>query len=82
MQFHPEYDTNTAERVTEGKRKHLPDERVNRVLDGIDEDAYSAACGAKTLFGNFTTYVKGQETNGTETGVQSSEPVRESAGAL
>jgi GMP synthase (glutamine-hydrolysing) len=41
--------------VTEGK--DLPDERIQRVLDGIDPDTYEAACEAKRLFGNFTDFV-------------------------
>jgi GMP synthase - Glutamine amidotransferase domain len=58
VQFHPEYDTETAEMVTSDK--DLPEERIERVLDGINADNYSAACEAKQLFGNFTTYVRQQ----------------------
>lgn len=82
VQFHPEYDTGTAERVTEGKRKHLPDERVDRVLDGIDEDAYAAACGAKSLFGNFTAYVRNRRSERDGVAMRGREPSGESAGAL
>ena len=55
VQFHPEYDTATAESVTRGK--DLPEETIQRVLDGIHADNYSAACEAKQLFDNFTDYV-------------------------
>ena len=55
VQFHPEYDMETAADVASGK--DLPDERIQRVLDGIDEDNYSAACEAKALFENFTEFV-------------------------
>jgi GMP synthase (glutamine-hydrolysing) len=51
VQFHPEYDMETAETVTRGKE--LADERVDRVLAGITERNYAAACEAKQLFENF-----------------------------
>ncbi|EMA53787.1 type 1 glutamine amidotransferase [Halococcus thailandensis] len=57
VQFHPEYDMATARTVTRGKE--LPDERIERVLDGITEENYAAACEAKSLFENFTDYVRG-----------------------
>jgi GMP synthase (glutamine-hydrolysing) len=58
VQFHPEYDMETAADVASGK--DLPDERIQRVLDGIDAENYSAACEAKTLFDNFTEFVREQ----------------------
>jgi GMP synthase (glutamine-hydrolysing) len=63
VQFHPEYDMETAESVTTGK--DLPDERIERVLAGITPDNYAAACEAKTLFDNFTDYVRQQVTSET-----------------
>ena len=57
VQFHPEYDMATARSVTRGKE--LPDERIERVLDGITEANYAAACEAKSLFENFTDHVRG-----------------------
>lgn len=62
VQFHPEYDPATAEDVASGK--DLPDERIERVLDGITEENYRAACEAKQLFGNFTDYVRRQRVAG------------------
>jgi GMP synthase (glutamine-hydrolysing) len=62
VQFHPEYDMATAESVTTGK--DLPDERIARVLDGITEENYRAACEAKTLFANFTAYVRQRQVQG------------------
>jgi GMP synthase (glutamine-hydrolysing) len=56
VQFHPEYDMETARTVTRGK--DLPDERIKTVLDGITEANYAAACEAKTLFENFTEQVR------------------------
>jgi GMP synthase (glutamine-hydrolysing) len=60
VQFHPEYDMDTAESVTRGK--DLPDERIQAVLDGITEENYAAACEAKSLFEAFTDHVR--ETRG------------------
>jgi len=56
VQFHPEYDRASAARVTKGKE--LPAERIQSVLDGIDDDNYAAACRTKRLFDNFTDYVR------------------------
>ena len=64
VQFHPEYDTETAEYVASGK--DLPDERIQHVLDGITEENYRAACEAKQLFDNFTDYVRGRRGAATE----------------
>jgi len=55
VQFHPEYDPETAETVASGK--DLPDAKMQRVLDGITEENFAAACEAKQLFDNFTAYV-------------------------
>ncbi|WP_277542569.1 type 1 glutamine amidotransferase [Haloarcula laminariae] len=62
VQFHPEYDPATAEDVASGK--DLPDERIERVLDGITEANYRAACEAKRLFDNFTDYARDQRVAG------------------
>ena len=59
VQFHPEYDRETAEHVTDGKRERLGDDRVETVLAGIDEEQSAAACEAKRLFDNFERYVRG-----------------------
>ena len=58
VQFHPEYDVETAESVTEGKRDRIGDETVERVLAEITPERYDAACEAKTLFDNFTAYCR------------------------
>jgi len=58
VQFHPEYDTRTARRVSDGKRDRLGDDRVDAVLEGITEENYAAACEAKRLFDNFTAEVR------------------------
>ena len=57
VQFHPEYDMATAEKVTKGKDQ-LTAQRGQQVLDGITDENYAAACEAKTLFENFTQFVR------------------------
>ncbi|MFC6786979.1 type 1 glutamine amidotransferase [Halobaculum halobium] len=56
VQFHPEYDIETAESVTDGKRDRIGDERVDEVLAAITPERYDAACEAKALFDNFTVH--------------------------
>mgnify|MGYP000504206855 FL=1 len=58
VQFHPEYDIETARDVTEGKRDRLGDARVDSVLSEITPEAYDAACEAKPLFDNFVAYAR------------------------
>jgi GMP synthase (glutamine-hydrolysing) len=58
VQFHPEYDLDTARDVTDGKRERLDDARVDAVLEEISPAAYDAACEAKALFDNFTGYAR------------------------
>ncbi len=59
VQFHPEYDIETAVAIAESKRDRLGD-RVDRVLDDITPENYAAACEAKQLFENFTQYARQQ----------------------
>ncbi|MFC6724503.1 type 1 glutamine amidotransferase [Halobium palmae] len=59
VQFHPEYDPETARNVSNGKRERLGDDRVDAVLDGITDENYAAACEAKRLFENFVGYTNG-----------------------
>jgi len=58
VQFHPEYDAETAESVTESKDDQLSADRIQQVLAGITPENYDAACEAKTLFDNFLAYVR------------------------
>ena len=58
VQFHPEYDIETARKVTEGKRERLGDARVDATLEAITPDSYESACEAKTLFDNFVAYAR------------------------
>ena len=58
VQFHPEYDRDTAIEVTEAKAGDLSEDRIQSVLDGITATNYDAACRTKRLFDNFTDYVR------------------------
>ncbi|MFB6185159.1 MAG: type 1 glutamine amidotransferase [Haloarculaceae archaeon] len=51
VQFHPEYDRETAEWVTHNK--DLPDDRIRGVLDGITDEAVADAAVARRVFDNF-----------------------------
>jgi len=68
VQFHPEYDMETAATVTRGKADQLADERIRRVLDGITVANYEAAREASRLFGNFLDYVREVRTDRATTG--------------
>ncbi len=56
VQFHPEYDRQTAEEVTKGK--DLPEERIDAVLSGITADTYEKAKVAARVFDNFESLVE------------------------
>ena len=56
VQFHPEYDTETAEKVTT-RKDDLDEEREQEVLAGITPENHAAACETKRLFENFTQQV-------------------------
>jgi GMP synthase (glutamine-hydrolysing) len=60
VQFHPEYDAETARTVTAGKDEQLDDERIEAVLEGITPANYRAACEAKQLFDNFLSFVESE----------------------
>ncbi|MFB6236396.1 MAG: type 1 glutamine amidotransferase [Halopenitus sp.] len=62
LQFHPEYDVETAERVADGKRDQIGDARVDDVLRSITPEKYDAACEAKQVFQNFTDHVRSLQT--------------------
>ncbi|MFC6989986.1 type 1 glutamine amidotransferase [Haloplanus sp. GCM10025708] len=66
VQFHPEYDRTTAERVARGKDVH--EDRLRDVIGGINPWNYEAACEAKRLFDNFTRYVRRRENPDSESG--------------
>ena len=59
VQFHPEYDRQTAIEVATGK--DLPDERIQQVLDGITDEAIRRAERTKRLFENFQAIAAGDK---------------------
>jgi GMP synthase (glutamine-hydrolysing) len=56
VQFHPEYDLDTAERIASGK--DVPTEKERRVMAGINPENFAAACEAKRIFDNFVGHVR------------------------
>ncbi|ESP88647.1 type 1 glutamine amidotransferase [Candidatus Halobonum tyrrellensis] len=58
VQFHPEYDMETAREVADGKREAVGDDRVDAVLAGVTPENFDAACEAKRLFDNFTAHCR------------------------
>lgn len=57
VQFHPEYDMETAESVTRGKDE-LSEERIEGVVADITSDRYAEACRSKLVFDNFVSLVE------------------------
>ena len=55
VQFHPEYDMETAVEVTEGK--DIDPAFKQEVLDSITDENYARACQAKQVFDNFVDVV-------------------------
>lgn len=56
VQFHPEYDVETARWVTEGKRGWLTDDAVDRVLETITPERHAETTAA-AVFENFLAFV-------------------------
>lgn len=56
VQFHPEYDLETARSVTRGK--DLEAETLEAALASITEDNYARACETKRLFDEFVAHVR------------------------
>ncbi|MFB6111160.1 MAG: type 1 glutamine amidotransferase [Halobacteriaceae archaeon] len=56
VQFHPEYDRETAQVVAE--RKDLPQARIQAVLEGITEEAVARAAKTKALFDGFDETIR------------------------
>ena len=68
VQFHPEYDIETARQIAESKREQVGDEQVDAVLADITPERFDAACEAKQLFENFTQYVRQRRGSGQSAG--------------
>jgi len=58
VQFHPEYDIQTAETVAKSKKGDISQERIDTVLRGVNKENYREASGAKRLFDNFLAYTE------------------------
>jgi GMP synthase (glutamine-hydrolysing) len=56
VQFHPEFDRDTAERVASGK--DLPEAEVDAALATITDERVAAADRTKRVFGNFLRYAE------------------------
>jgi GMP synthase (glutamine-hydrolysing) len=56
VQFHPEYDLETAEELA--RDKDVPPEQERRVMASIGAESYDAACETKRLFDNFVARVR------------------------
>ncbi|MFB6164050.1 MAG: type 1 glutamine amidotransferase [Haloarculaceae archaeon] len=56
VQFHPEYDRETAAWVTENKRGELADERVEELLATVTESRHAETEPAKRVFANFERF--------------------------
>jgi len=67
VQFHPEYDVETARSVTKGKADELTEDRIEDVLEGICAENSEAACEVKRVFDNFLEYVREVRVEGLET---------------
>jgi GMP synthase (glutamine-hydrolysing) len=57
VQFHPEYDLDTARWVTENKRGHLTDDRVDAILRTVTPERHAETAAAKRVFANFLAFV-------------------------
>jgi len=66
VQFHPEYDIATA-RFAAVEKADLSEKQLDSVLTDITAENYAAACEAKTLFENFTQFVRENQTESRQT---------------
>jgi GMP synthase (glutamine-hydrolysing) len=53
VQFHPEYDLETARWVTEGKRGDVDNDRVAAILADVTPERHAAAADARRVLDNF-----------------------------
>lgn len=60
VQFHPEFDPQTARKATEGKEDELPGDRIQSVLDEITDENYAASRESELVFENFLRIVDKQ----------------------
>jgi len=58
VQFHPEYDLDTARWVTENKRGHLTDATVDAIVDTITPARHAETADATRVFDNFLAFAR------------------------
>ena len=58
VQFHPEYDVETARWVVQNKEGEIDDGRLESVLASITPENHARTSGARELFGNFEAIVE------------------------
>jgi GMP synthase (glutamine-hydrolysing) len=58
VQFHPEYDLDTARWVTENKRGHLTDAAVDAIIDTITPARHAETADATRVFDNFLAFAR------------------------
>ncbi|MFD1586810.1 type 1 glutamine amidotransferase [Halorientalis brevis] len=58
VQFHPEYDRDTARWVTENKRGEVDDERVDAVLSAATASRHAETAQVTRLFENFQRFAR------------------------
>lgn len=61
VQFHPEFDPETARKATEGKDEELPAERIEAVLEGITDESYASSRQSELVFENFLRIVQAEQ---------------------
>ena len=61
VQFHPEFDPETARKATEGKDGELSEERVESVLAEITDENYAQSRQSELVFENFLRIVENEQ---------------------
>lgn len=62
VQFHPEFDIETARSVTIAREEDLKETSFQQATDAITHDAYRTAQEATQIFDNFLAIVRDQIT--------------------
>ncbi|WP_136689731.1 type 1 glutamine amidotransferase [Halorhabdus amylolytica] len=60
VQFHPEYDLETARWVVQNKEGEIPAARLDRILDAIMPATHAETAAAKRVFENFEGLIRQQ----------------------
>jgi GMP synthase (glutamine-hydrolysing) len=62
VQFHPEFDLETAREVTGKKRGEVDEETLASILEGLTPERHAATADAERVFDNFLEVVAGSGT--------------------